>query len=94
MMMMSAIVADRPRHAFPLKSVFVGVVVTVGKVEQTKFNSSDHSDRVSQTVPDNFLSVPICRGHDADCVADRVADRRRSLQIIWESGLIHVFMSF
>mgnify|MGYP001799242642 CR=1 FL=1 len=42
---------------------------------------------MSQTVPDNVLSVPICRVHDADRVADRVANHRRSLQIIWEAGL-------
>ena len=32
---MSPIVADRSRHAFPLKSFFVGVVVMVGKVESS-----------------------------------------------------------
>ena len=32
---MSAIAADHPRHTFPLKSSFVGVVVMVGKVESS-----------------------------------------------------------
>ena len=88
------IVPAHARHAFQLKSFFVGVVVMVGKVEtlpiiqivcrrppqiqvpikiflcgrsrngqesRIKFNSSDHSDRVSQTAPDNVLRVSICR---------------------------------
>ena len=50
---MSPIVADRPRHAFPLK-IFLCRRGRNGRESRIKFNYSDHSDRVSQTVPDNF----------------------------------------
>ena len=48
---MSPIAADHPRQAFPLKSVVVGEIVMVGKV--------DHPDRSSPTVADAVSSVPI-----------------------------------
>ena len=61
---MSPNVASRPRHAFLLKSFLVGVVVVVGKVESS---STLPIIQIAcyRPVPDNVLSVSICRGHDA-----------------------------
>ena len=59
---MSPIVADRPRHTFPLKSFFVGVVVMFGKVETSSSLS------IIQIVCHNFTRFHISRFVD---VTDR-----------------------
>ena len=78
---MSAIAADRPRHALPSNpiKIFLCRRGPNGRESRIKFNSSDHSDRAARRRPsDNVLSLTI----DADSITDLVGNCRRSLRPI------------
>ena len=57
-----------------------------GRESRTKFYSPNYPDRSSPTVADAVSSVPIWSETIGDGRRPRAADRRRSLQIIWEPG--------
>lgn len=70
----------RPSETCVVIKIFICRRDSNGRESRIKFYSCNHSDRVSQTVPDNVLSVDICRVHDPDSIADSSTDRYRSYE--------------